>query len=531
MQYEKNAPTRDVTLLNFANGPIHFKWENSGQKWFLPSRVHTRTRLQISDDAGNPIDLADDVAPNMGLMAHLFQSMEFRINDKTVSRISDFCPQIDALESRTSKSSAWLESIGASVNFWQDDFKERQAEIASDGYLSPYAQSVQAGVTELTWEDLGLPGTVSAEWAANVLTFAGVGAVNTNQIFRVGDLVSFSSINGVASSAAPTGVRFRITTIGAVLTSATEAVDAGMLPVVADVTNRIVILRNMAAAPDNDARRAGLVELSWQPPLSIFKVGNAMPAGKYELILTPQNANVYPIRAIQSQLTAKVPFGTAGANFKVSVVDMYLYVPTVEGPRADNITYLLDLEQTRCQAEKIDSDSFGQKSFDVSPSSYALTVAYQDIRAGTDSRISSSLFRAYGALVNGTVPAPLELALNRMYVNYAGQNMPDSDADPLFLAGTDYTTQRYIESQMNTGSYFDSGGAETIQEYHKRGSYYYFSWPKDGTDRSTRVTVHQGFTPGTVVTNFRVLLFDHSKQVCRVRVADGRVQDVQLEDA
>ena len=51
----------------------------------------------------------------------------------------------------------------------------------------------------------------------------------------------------------------------------------------------------------------------------------------------------------------------------------------------------------------------------------------------------------------------------------------------------------------------------------------------DGTDRSTRVNVHQQFN-GADVANMRLLLFDHSKQVCRVRIQDGRITDIQLED-
>ena len=52
----------------------------------------------------------------------------------------------------------------------------------------------------------------------------------------------------------------------------------------------------------------------------------------------------------------------------------------------------------------------------------------------------------------------------------------------------------------------------------------------DGTDRSTRVNVHQQFN-GADVVNMRLLLFDHSKQIGRIRIQDGRVVDVQLEDA
>jgi hypothetical protein len=53
----------------------------------------------------------------------------------------------------------------------------------------------------------------------------------------------------------------------------------------------------------------------------------------------------------------------------------------------------------------------------------------------------------------------------------------------------------------------------------------------DGTDRSTRVNVHQGFETGTAVANMRVLLFSHNKQVARIQVSDGRVVSVDLEDA
>ena len=107
------------------------------------------------------------------------------------------------------------------------------------------------------------------------------------------------------------------------------------------------------------------------------------------------------------------------------------------------------------------------------------------------------------------------------------------DADPEYKVGEakDYTTQRYAETQIYSGALYDTGGGESIQEYHNRGAYYYFAWPRDGTDRSTRVNVHQGFENGTAVQNMRVLLFSHSKQVARVMVQDGRVVDVQLEDA
>lgn len=421
MSYDQHPPTRDATGVAFSNGAINFRFETSGQKWWLPCRSYLRMRIRLTDGAGAPLNLAAEVAPNMGLMSSLFQSGEFRINDKVVSRIGDFIPQVDALDVRLNKSKSWLDSIGAVTNWWEAEQSTRLNDVASNG--------------------LG--------------------------------------------------------------------------------------------------RRAGEFELVWQPPLSLFKIDHALPGGKYELVLNPQTVTSFQKHGIESTLAvaSKVPTlpGGAAGDFKLDVVDFYMYCNTVDGPRADNITYLLDLEQTRCQASKIDNTSFGQKNFDVSPSSYALTVAYQDTRVGENTALSVSKFKSYNAIA---IPdTSQELKLNRLFVNYAGQNLPAPDADPKFVpfvgggpAGIDYTIQRYAESQMYSGAYFDTGGAETITDFHNRGAYYYFAWPRDGTDKSTRVNVHQGFD-GADVTNMRILLFDHSKMTARVRVQDGRVISVDVEDA
>jgi hypothetical protein len=245
------------------------------------------------------------------------------------------------------------------------------------------------------------------------------------------------------------------------------------------------------------------------------------------MILNPQTSSQYQIQAIESTGAATK---VAGTDFSFSVVQLYLYIHTMEAARVDNLSYYLDLEQTNCQTEKIDNVSFQQKNFDISPSTYALTVAYQDLRAGSDTRISPTRFVIYNA--NGTAYGT-ELALNRMFINYSGLNQPQPDADPSYIPGNnlDYTTQRYLETQIQSGNYFDTGGAETIQEYKLRGSYYHFRWARDGSDRSTRVNVYQGFNASQPdIANTRVLLFAHSKQLARINIQDGRVIDVMLED-
>ena len=559
MEYDQHPPTRDVVGNNFANGAIHYRFQTSGQKWWIPSRSYIRTRFQLTKGDGvTPVVIADGIAPNMGLMSNLFQSAEMRINDKTVSRIADFMPQVDAIETRLTKSSSWLKSIGESTNWWETVQKIREQEVSSDGTL--IKNEVAGDQTTVTGRvalgfDATLVGNNNADYTADtgLITFsAGANAsplpADVRITFPAGSFFRYTGGTTVATSA---GVLMKVIT-GVNGAPAGSPTTIYVEPIVAQDENGANGLANferVVITPANavPSRRIGFFETIWTPPLSLFKIAHALPSGRYELVLNPQTGTEYQKRAIESILgqASKNPTlaGGVAQDYQIKVVDMYLYCATVEGPRADDITYLLDLEQTRCQSEKIDTTNFQQKNFDVSPSSYALTVAYQDLRAGNNTAISASKFKSYNNAGLGLIPSALpqdqeELKLNRFFINYAGQNLPAPDADPHFIPqtaanpaqGVDYTTQRYGESQIYSGAYFDTGGAETIEEWHDRGAYYYFSWPRDGTDRSTRVNVHQQFD-GADVANMRVLLFDHSKQVARVRVQDGRVVSVDLEDA
>ena len=532
MEYNQHPPTRDVVGNNFANGAIHFRFQTSGQRWWIPSRSYLRMRCQLTKGDGTTalVD-ADRVAPNMGLMSSLFQSGEFRINDKVVSRVPDFMSQVDSLETRLTKSKSWIDSVGEATNFWSESQALRQAEVSSDGSIVKDEVAIVPAETQADRFAIGFDAAAvnsniaSYVAATGVVTFAiGTGAValpaDVRTVFPAGSF--FTYLSGAAA-----GVRMKVITgvNGAGAGSTTTIVvepnwnaDVAATAVGALTLDFARITVNSIVAPAS--RRIKEFELIWCPPLSLFKVGHALPGGRYELVLNPQTITSFQKRAIESMLgtASKNPTlpGGVAQDFRLNVVDFYMYTATVEGPRADNITYLLDLEQTRCQSEKIDS-------------TYALTVAYQDLRAGENTSLSVSKFKSYNSPAVPTTAE--ELKLERMFINYAGQNLPAPDADPSFVAGTDYTTQRYAETQIYSGAYFDTGGAETIEEWHERGAYYYFSWPRDGTDRSTRVNVHQGFAGGTDVTNMRCLLFDHSKQVARIRVQDGRVVDVQLEDA
>jgi len=180
------------------------------------------------------------------------------------------------------------------------------------------------------------------------------------------------------------------------------------------------------------SRRVDELEIIWQPPLSIFKVEYGIPVGQFELIMTPKNASQFPLSAIES--TAPKVLG----DFKFEVTDLYFMCHQAQGPRVDTTQYMLDLAETRCQQVQLTSVSFSQRSFDVSPSTHALTVAFQD------GRTDQTVFPASRLRWNNGQ----ELQLQRLFLDYGGQQKPKPDADPKFDARVDLTTQRYMETQL-----------------------------------------------------------------------------------
>ena len=120
------------------------------------------------------------------------------------------------------------------------------------------------------------------------------------------------------------------------------------------------------------------------------------------------------------------------------------------------------------------------------------------------------------------------LTLTRQYVNYGGQSLPNPDYNGSIGLNQDYTTQGYIDSLIDSGALSDTGGSETLQEWHLAGPYYNMLFYRERTDMSTRVTVNSGFSGD--VTNMRVLLFDNSSQVIQVKIQNSAIVSVSVAD-
>ena len=529
LKYDQIVPTRDISGGQFSGGPIVFRFENSGEKWWLPSKSYIRMRCKLTKaDGTTPLTVSDDIAPNFGLASNLFQSMDFQVANKVISRTTDYVAQVDALKKRLHKSKGWMDSIGASTNFWESDFKTRQAQVCSDGHHIRHVTEVDSFSDSIKdREELGFDAPAAA--TSNQVSYNPV----TGQVFFLknggADLPDIEAIYPAGSyficfsgSNMLKGVPVQVlkssnTTPQLTVTpfSLGSAPDEG--------TSDCVWGRTNPSLGSDQARQVSEFEIVFQPPMGVFDLKEALPCGQYQMTLNPQVASEVLKRSIESSLTTKT-----AADFSFEVTSMNFYCATLEGPRIQNLSYLLDMKHCRAQAVDIDNSAFGQKNLDVSPSTQQVSIAYQDLRAGSDTRISSSKLRSY----NANVSAPVENSLNRWFFQYAGVSRPSPDYDGELSSGKDFTVQKYVDTQLNSQAYYDVGGTETIDEFHENGSYYHYQTPKDGSDKSTRLTVSQQFSASTNdIKNTRLLVFDHSSQVARIQIQDSRVVNVELTEA
>jgi hypothetical protein len=506
--YEQHAPRRDVTGSQFPNAVIRYKWETSGGKWWIPQRSYIRMRCTLTSVPANAgvlgaPTMSNDIAPNMNMMGNLFQSMEFRIRDKTVSRIDNYVAEIDALEHRMGHSGEWLRGIGQDLELWSPDQEKRASNISSDGLTTKLVQTRYKPGPPLS--------TVAVTTAAGVVTGA-TGTLFTRD-FVVGDILEVTT-EGVVSS-------IRMTVIVVTGDTTMTVIPPPSVAIATTVNwNRVRSVSNHSSLQKNQ------FEVIWKLPLSIWKVTHGIPPGDFELRLVPQTESSYRSRAVESLLLNLRPAGTPTLlnDFDFVVDNMYLYVATVDGLLVDDVTYYLNLDTTNCQSIEINAGAgaLQQKNLDVSGSTNGLTVAFADASASSDNTLfSASKFkiRPKGAFSDGA------FSLQRLFVMYALQNKPSPDADPDFSGGINYLKQRYADSVLYNNSYFKDAGPETFQEWLDRGMYFYWAWSKDANDRSTRVNINYQLSED-MGNDGRLLLFSHEQKMAIVSVRGGRVVDV-----
>ena len=199
IQSLRNIADSDGNKFGFGNGGIiSLRWDMAAGEYWIPARSYIKIRMELSKGDGTQLDFSDDIAPASGIASTLFEKIQYKMANKTVSVISENLPQVDIYKKRLYQS-GWMRDLGASTNFYQSSFDNRQRQVASnckqvvdtDYYLS---QSSATQVQLMPNLDVA---NDSIAWtqATKTIAITDAAANNLRTRISIGDHVQFTINN------------------------------------------------------------------------------------------------------------------------------------------------------------------------------------------------------------------------------------------------------------------------------------------------------------------------------------------------
>jgi len=523
--YMQVTSLADIAGANFVRSQIVYNWETAGNIWTSPSESFFRFRMSFQTAAGAQLDAKNDIAPSMNCCAGLFSTIQLEMNDRVVSRLDNYVQQVDSVATRLFKNKSMIESSNG-IDVYSPTFEKRMGIICKPKHVVGAA----LGNAQNSLGCGSMYRLVSGDWVKadnDILSITdtspvvvslkeNAAAVNMARgvFIKPGDIFEYVSATGAI-------YRNTVNTVGVIDGKETKiTLDAGPLPaaalVDADASTGWQVRVYSPFFSQELPRAAKDIELLWQPPISFFNINHYLPPNaRYRLTLTP-NQN-YKVACVESVVDKK-----AGTDYDVLVNQANLYIRTYRGDSYDAGNFLLDLTSINVQSELVPSNNLTQKNFDVSPSTTHLIVAYQQSSAGSDTKYSASKF------IMDPRNIDVNMDVTRFFLNFAGKNYPQPDLDATFVDGKDYYTWAYMQSVVGGGMYPDVGGTETYEQWKQKGPLFIYAVNRDGRSQATRVQVNQSFVNALVGRN--LLLINVFKQVCKVSIANAKVQMVELSD-
>ncbi len=288
LSYEQVPPLKSIQGTSFPGGRIEHRFELSGNRWWIPSRSYIRLRASLTNGDGTLIEMKDDKAPNMGVMGNLFQSMEFKIAQKVVSRISDRVAQVDALYNRLNYSKSQLDAWGSSTNWWQPSYDVRKALCAADGFVNcDCTVGIETNVA-VNLDRVGQGYDDAAAANSNSIAIGNNNGIITFAKNGGADIADLTAVHTIGSTITYLGVVYTVTAYNFVdVNAATATVIPLVVGGIAAASNVDWFVNdaqvNEGASNKNQSPQRCNLEFIWRPPLGIFSCPYALPAGRYEL--------------------------------------------------------------------------------------------------------------------------------------------------------------------------------------------------------------------------------------------------------
>lgn len=262
-----------------------------------------------------------------------------------------------------------------------------------------------------------------------------------------------------------------------------------------------------ATVPSTDSSDASIRYFIYQPPLGIMEHSKPMGAGQYRFQFNP--ASNFAKACVESASDQ-----TIGSDYKFEVQSMELYVCEENmniSPTGSDVLHLLEHQ---VQSKKMDQSN--SLDFTVPPSTKAITMFVQSGLAGNDNRFPPSKF---------TVDNGLHKKLRTLQITFANTTKPPTNWVSNPGPNTLKLQQRYLDTQIESGQAFSSGGCETLSDWMLNGPVYHYTFVRDSNDRSTQVQLSAQFD-GTIDPIDNIFLVAHYTRSIQIEVEAGYVSSV-----
>lgn len=259
--------------------------------------------------------------------------------------------------------------------------------------------------------------------------------------------------------------------------------------------------------PSMDAGDASIRYFMYQPPLGIMEHSKGMGAGSYRFQFNP--ATNYKKACVESNADK-----TVGVDYNFEVDSMELYVCEERMDISPTGTDTLHLLEHQVQSKKLDQS--GSLDFTIPPSTKAITVFVQSGLAGSDNRFPPNKF---------TVENGVHKKLTNLQITYANTTKPPTSWLSKVGDHTQGLHQRYLDTQIESGQAFSSGGCESFSDWMLNGAIYHYSFVRDANDRSTQVQLQAQFG-GAIEATDNFFIVAHFTRSVQIEVEAGFVSQV-----
>ena len=158
VHYQEVQPERDVSGDNFTKGQINFNFTMDSRGYWNPYKTYFRFRIKMTKDGTEQLDDASNAAPSQFLCDNFFQQIQVYLNNRCISEIGDFVPQVAALKNRLYRTDEDMVKSLSVTNMSSPNWYDRQAMVVNTTGGRTVHKDFDGRTTNSAFNNVAVPG-------------------------------------------------------------------------------------------------------------------------------------------------------------------------------------------------------------------------------------------------------------------------------------------------------------------------------------------------------------------------------------